>query len=137
MHFPLLAELIVKKSGFSGNLGMILGSGLSSISNVLTNKIEISYQDLHGFPVSTVAGHDGKMVAGNLDDIPVIIASDRAEIMSFIERTASSLAGIGISTKFGSEFVSRIEMIVIPNFRHSAIAVLSRFGSTTIAMSGI
>ncbi|RPH03655.1 MAG: purine-nucleoside phosphorylase [bacterium TMED144] len=77
MHFPLLAELIVKKSGFSGNLGMILGSGLSSISNVLTNKIEISYQDLHGFPVSTVAGHDGKMVAGNLDDIPVIIASGR------------------------------------------------------------
>ena len=77
MHFPLLAELIVEKSGFSGNLGMILGSGLSSISNELTNTIEIPYQDLNGFPISTVMGHDGKIVVGYLEDIPVIIASGR------------------------------------------------------------
>ena len=77
MHFPSLAELIVEKSGFSGNLGMILGSGLSSISNELTNTIEIPYQDLNGFPISTVMGHDGKIVVGYLEDIPVIIASGR------------------------------------------------------------
>ena len=77
MHFPLLAELIIEKSGFSGNLGMILGSGLSSISNELTNTKEIPYQDLHEFPVSTVKGHDGKIVAGHLDHIPLIIASGR------------------------------------------------------------
>ena len=53
MHFPSLAELIVEKSGFSGNLGMILGSGLSSISNELTNTIEIPYQDLNGFPIGS------------------------------------------------------------------------------------
>ena len=54
MHFPSLAELIIEKSGFSGNLGMILGSGLSSISNELTISIDIRYQDLNGFGVSTV-----------------------------------------------------------------------------------
>ena len=77
MHFPSLAEFIVEKSGFSGNLGMILGSGLSSISNELTNTIEIPYQDLNGFPISTVLGHDGKIVVGCLNNIPVIIASGR------------------------------------------------------------
>ena len=77
MHFPLLAELIIEKSGFSGNLGMILGSGLSSISNELTNITEIPYEDLDKFPVSNVTGHDGKIVVGYLEDIPVIIASGR------------------------------------------------------------
>ena len=32
--------------------------------------------------------------------------------------------------------LSERDVIVIPNFLHSAIAVLSRFGSTTIAISG-
>ena len=54
MHFPSLADLVVEKSGFSGNLGMILGSGLSSISNELTNTIEIPYQDLNGIDIKTL-----------------------------------------------------------------------------------
>jgi len=63
--------------------------------------------------------------------------SDKVESTNLIERTASSFAGIGISTKFGSQFVSNIEIIWIPNFRHSSIAVFSRFGSTMITISGI
>ena len=46
--------------------------------------------------------------------------------INLIDRTASSFPGIGISTKSGSQFVSKIEMIGIPNLRHSAIAVISR-----------
>jgi len=57
----------------------------------------------------------------------VEIASAKVEIINWIERTASSFAGIGISTALGSQFVSNIEIIVIPNFLHSAMAVLSRF----------
>ena len=57
-------------------------------------------------------------------------------MINLIERTASSLAGIGISTTFGSQLVSSIDIIVIPSFLHSAMAVASRFGSTTIAISG-
>ena len=66
-----------------------------------------------------------------------MIASESVEIISLIERIASSFAGIGMSTTFGSQFVSKIEIIGIPNLRHSAIAVLSRFGSTTMTISGI
>lgn len=54
-------------------------------------------------------------------------------MINLIERTASSFAGIGISTIPGSQLVSRIAITVMPSFLHSAIAVLSRFGSTTIA----
>ena len=57
MHFPSLAELIVEKSGISGDLGMIIGSGLSSISNELTKTIEIPYQDLKNSDPDFVKGY--------------------------------------------------------------------------------
>jgi ribulose-bisphosphate carboxylase small chain len=63
-----------------------------------------------------------KVVVTNL-----IILSVNDFKINLIDRTASSFPGIGISTKSGSQFVSKIETIGIPNFRHSRIAVISRF----------
>ena len=47
--------------------------------------------------------------------------------INLIDLTASSFPGIGTSTKSGSQFVSKIEIIGIPNLRHSLMAVISRF----------
>ena len=53
--------------------------------------------------------------------------SVKAFKINLMERTASSFPGIGISTKSGSQFVSKIETTGMPNFLHSRIAVISRF----------
>ena len=45
-----------------------------------------------------------------------MIPSVNFDNTNFIDFTASSFAGIGISTRFGSQFVSIIEIIGIPNF---------------------
>ena len=134
MHFPSLAELIVEKSGFSGNLGMILGSGLSSISNELTNTIEIPYQDLNGFPISTVLGHDGKIVVGYLEDIPVIIASGRfhyyegysfQEVVSLIKVFSSFFfANQDTKTPFYISLISVILNIIISVYYFSEIGFI-------------
>lgn len=45
---------------------IILGTGLGSLVNEITEKYEISYEDIPNFPVSTVEGHSGKMIFGKL-----------------------------------------------------------------------
>lgn len=45
---------------------IILGTGLGSLVNDITEKYEISYKDIPNFPVSTVEGHSGKLIFGKL-----------------------------------------------------------------------
>lgn len=45
---------------------IILGTGLGSLVNDITDKYEISYKDIPNFPVSTVEGHSGKLIFGKL-----------------------------------------------------------------------
>ena len=45
---------------------IILGTGLGSLVNEITDKYEIHYQDIPHFPVSTVEGHSGKLIFGKL-----------------------------------------------------------------------
>ena len=45
---------------------IILGTGLGSLTDDITDKQEIAYQDIPNFPVSTVEGHKGKLIFGKL-----------------------------------------------------------------------
>lgn len=45
---------------------IILGTGLGSLVGEITEKYEISYEEIPNFPVSTVEGHSGKLIFGKL-----------------------------------------------------------------------
>lgn len=45
---------------------IILGTGLGSLVNEITEKYEIHYEDIPNFPISTVEGHSGKLIFGKL-----------------------------------------------------------------------
>lgn len=45
---------------------IILGTGLGSLVNEITEKYEIGYETIPNFPVSTVEGHSGKLIFGKL-----------------------------------------------------------------------
>ncbi|MDE6649033.1 MAG: purine-nucleoside phosphorylase [Muribaculaceae bacterium] len=47
-------------------VAVILGSGLGNLADNMEVKAEIDYKDIPNFPVSTVAGHAGKLIFGNL-----------------------------------------------------------------------
>lgn len=51
---------------FTPELALILGSGLGRFAERLEVSAEIPYEDIPGFPVSTVPGHAGKFVFGTL-----------------------------------------------------------------------
>ncbi len=64
---------------YSGNpvAGIVLGSGLGNFLGEIKTELAISYHDIPHFPVSTVEGHDGKMVFGELSGKKIIAMAGR------------------------------------------------------------
>ena len=60
------AEFLKSKMRTSHETAIILGSGLGSLVNEITEKYEIEYKDIPNFTLSTVEGHSGKLIFGKL-----------------------------------------------------------------------
>ncbi len=58
-------------------IGMVLGSGLGGLADELEDAVAISYKDIPHFPVSTVFGHKGRLVAGTLEGKRVLCMQGR------------------------------------------------------------
>ncbi len=58
-------------------VAVILGSGLGSLVDQLENVETISYKDIPNFPQSTVAGHEGRLVFGQLGGVEVMAMQGR------------------------------------------------------------
>jgi xanthosine phosphorylase len=65
---------------FVPKIGIILGSGLGSISEQLTNPITIPYQAIPGLHSGGVLGHASLLVMGYLHDIPVVCLKGRLHL---------------------------------------------------------
>lgn len=79
-HDPVinaLATIRARKPNFSPRAAMILGSGLGAFADNLDNKVVIPYEELDGFPVSTVVGHSGELVLGSLNGIDIVCMKGR------------------------------------------------------------
>lgn len=57
--------------------GIVLGSGLGSFTQEIDIEIEIPYADIPHFPVSTVKGHNSKLIFGNLSGKKVLVMAGR------------------------------------------------------------
>lgn len=71
------AEQIKKITNFTPRVAVVLGSGLGEYANKITKVCEIPYNEINGFPTSTVAGHNGRFVFGYVDEVPVVIMQGR------------------------------------------------------------
>jgi len=58
-------------------IAIVLGSGLGGLAARLQGVVTVSYRELPGFPVPTVAGHAGTLLIGKLDGVPVIVLNGR------------------------------------------------------------
>lgn len=79
-HDPVinaLATIRARKPNFSPRAAMILGSGLGAFADNLDNKVVIPYEELDGFPVSTVVGHSGELVLGSLHGVDIVCMKGR------------------------------------------------------------
>ena len=60
--------------------GVVLGSGLGAFADELTDRIDIPYGDIPGWPGSTAIGHAGKLIIGKLGDTEVAVMAGRAHL---------------------------------------------------------
>ena len=58
-------------------IGIILGSGLGNFATHVKSPTTIPYADIPHFPQSTVVGHSGHLVIGNIAGVPVAVMQGR------------------------------------------------------------
>jgi len=58
-------------------IGIVLGSGLGGFEEEMSIDYRIDYEEIPHFPVSTVEGHQGKLLIGKVDNTPVIALQGR------------------------------------------------------------
>ena len=59
------------------SIGVVLGSGLGGFTGALQEVISVRYQELPHWPPSTVAGHEGRAVAGTLCGHQIVVLAGR------------------------------------------------------------
>lgn len=72
-----VATILQHKPDFAPKAAFILGSGLGVIADQLDNKIEIPFEVLDDFPISTVEGHSGTLVLGTMNGVEVVCMKGR------------------------------------------------------------
>ncbi len=68
---------IRKKTDFVPQLALVLGSGLGGYADRIQTVATVPYEEINDFPISTVAGHNGRFVFGYVEGIPVVAMQGR------------------------------------------------------------
>jgi purine-nucleoside phosphorylase len=72
-----ITQEIKKRIKIQPVVGIILGSGLNGLADSIHQAVRIPYSDLPNFPVSTVHGHVGRFVIGELEGKPALVMQGR------------------------------------------------------------
>jgi purine-nucleoside phosphorylase len=68
----------LRSEGFvDPDVGIILGTGLGGLTAKIGNRIEIDYRKIPNFPVSTVEGHEGKLIFGEFGGKKIVAMKGR------------------------------------------------------------
>lgn len=69
------ATLAIRQNHLHGTIpafGIVLGSGLGDVADAIEDAHQVPYEDIPYFPKTTVEGHEGTLIVGKLEGVPVI-----------------------------------------------------------------
>jgi purine-nucleoside phosphorylase len=72
------AAVIRERSSEVLTAGLVLGSGLGALADTFEDRVVVPYEEIPGWPQSTVEGHSGQLVIGKLEGKTVITQQGRA-----------------------------------------------------------
>ncbi len=70
-------QAVRSRTAAAPRLGIILGSGLNALAESVSNPVMIPYKEIPHFPVSSVEGHVGRLVIGELESQAVLVMQGR------------------------------------------------------------
>jgi purine-nucleoside phosphorylase len=127
MEVAAAAGLVqARLGGLSPRVGIVLGSGLAGLADVVEGATAIPYGDVPGMPLPTVPGHRGEFVVGRLEGVPVILQRGRLHLYEgHAPETAvfpvRLMAGLGI----GALIVTNAAGGIRPAMRPPALMLIS------------
>jgi purine-nucleoside phosphorylase len=89
-----LNDIIRSRMLDTPTIGLILGSGLGVLADSITRSVSIPYNQLPNWPISTVLGHKGRLVIGELENHAVLAMQGRAHYYE-----GYSMAQIGLPVR--------------------------------------
>jgi purine-nucleoside phosphorylase len=72
------ARYVQSQTALQPRVGVVLGSGMGGLADMIEGQVSIPYKDIPGWPQSTVHGHAGRLVIGTLEGQTVICQQGRA-----------------------------------------------------------
>ena len=73
-------RLLESRTPLRPTVGVVLGSGLGAFADELSERTDIPYAEIPGWPGSTAVGHAGKLVIGKLGELAVAVMAGRAHL---------------------------------------------------------
>ena len=86
------AFIRAKVGQFTPEVGIILGTGLGDFADNIEVKYAIEYKEIPNFPVSTVEGHKGRLIFGEINGRRVVAMQGRFHY--YEGYTAAEIGGI-------------------------------------------
>lgn len=103
-----IAAIIHSRTRYQPRIGLILGSGLGDLADAVEKADVIPVSDLPQWPLSTVAGHAGKLVIGELEGQPVMFLQGRVHYYE-----GYSMAQVALSVRVMQRL--GVEMLMVTN----------------------
>ncbi len=63
--------------GFTGKVGLVLGSGLGNFVDAVDDAQAVDYAEIPGYTTTSVAEHTGRLVCGTAAGVPVVVMQGR------------------------------------------------------------
>jgi len=118
-------------------IGIILGTGLGDVAEAVEQPEFIPYVDIPNWPVSTVKGHKGQIVVGNLAGQPVIVLQGRVHYYEGYSMAQVTLP-VRILQRLGMEIliVTNAAGAINPDFEPGDVMIITDHISM-IGMAGL
>jgi len=107
-------------------VGIILGSGLGPLAESVENATLVPFQDLPSWPVSTVPGHQGRLVIGSLQGQQVLVMQGRAHFYEGYEMSKIGLP-VRVMQRLGIQYliVTNAAGAVNPDFNPGDLMMIT------------
>ena len=104
---------------YQPKIGIILGSGLDGLAAEIQNSVSIKFEDILNFPISSVDGHRGKVVCGDLCGVSLFALSGRVHYyegytMQQVVFPIRVMAAFGVTTLIVTNSVGAINKTYKP-----------------------
>lgn len=130
------AEAIRARTSRKPRIGMILGSGLGDLAKLVENPDIIPYKEIPFWPVSTVEGHVGQLVIGELEGQTVMVLQGRVHYYEGYSMGQTTFP-VRVMQRLGVEmlFVTNAAGAISPDFEPGDIMLITD-NITLLPMSG-